>query len=104
MELEGMSQIVICYKITEYEKTNTFGSGDAGIGYRINFRDDYGNDFLWWAGTADGFQQGGKYLIDGTIVGYEPVNKYTSRPQTRINRVRIVQDLQNPSAPTPTEA
>jgi hypothetical protein len=90
-------------KITEYEKTNTFGYGDSGIGYRIYFRDDYGNDFLWWAGTSDGFVEGNKYIIDGTVVGYEETNKYTNRPQTRINRVRILKDLANPTAPPQPE-
>jgi hypothetical protein len=94
---------VTAKKITEYEKTQTFGYGDAGVGYRISFRDDYGNDFLWFASTADGFQEGGKYIIDGTVVGYEPTNKYTNRPQTRINRVRILKDLQNPTAPPQAE-
>lgn len=90
-------------KITEYEKTQTFGYGDSGIGYRISYRDDYGNDFLWFASTSEGFAEEGKYIIDGTIVGYEPTNKYTNRPQTRINRVRILKDLQNPTAPPQAE-
>ena len=94
---------VTCKKITEYEKTNTFGGGDSGIGYRISFRDDYGNDFLWWASTNAGFVEGNKYIIDGTVVGYEEVNKYTNRPQTRINRVRILKDLANPTAPPQPE-
>jgi len=90
-------------KITEYEKTQTFGYGDSGIGYRISFRDDYGNDFLWFSSNADGFAENGKYIIDGTIVGYEAINKYTNRPQTRINRVRILKDFQNPTAPPQAE-
>lgn len=94
---------VTCKKITEYEKTNTFGYGDTGIGYRIYFRDDYGNDFLWWSGTSDGFVEGNKYIIDGTIAGYEPVNKYTNRPQTRINRVKILKDFANPELPPQPE-
>lgn len=85
-------------KISEYEKTQTFGYGDESIGYRIAFRDDFGNDFLWFASTANGFKEGGKYIIDGTIVGYEPINKYSNRPQTRINRVRIIKDFENPNA------
>ena len=90
-------------KITEYEKTQTFGYGDSGVGYRISFRDDYGNDFLWFASNDGGFQENGKYIIDGTIAGYEAVNKYTNRPQTRINRVRILKDLANPTAPPQAE-
>lgn len=94
---------VIVNKITEYEKTQTFGYGDSGIGYRINFRDDYGNDFLWFAGTTLDLKEGNKYIIDGTIVGYEPVNKYTNRPQTRINRVKVIKDYANPNKPPQAE-
>ena len=94
---------VTCKKITEYEKTQTFGYGDSGIGYRIGFRDEYGNDFLWFASNAGGFQEGGKYTIDGTVTGYEAMNKYSNRPQTRINRVRIVKDHQNPNLPPQTD-
>lgn len=90
-------------KITEYEKTNTFGYGDSGVGYRIAFQDAYGNDFLWFASTDAGFAENGKYIIDGTIVGYEDVNKYSKRPQTRINRVRVLKDFQNPTAPPQAE-
>ena len=94
---------VTCSKITEYEKTQTFGYGDTGIGYRIFFKDDFGNDFLWFASNNPGFNEGGKYLIDGTVTGYEIANKYTTRPQTRINRVTIVKDFQNPEQPPQTE-
>jgi hypothetical protein len=91
---------VVVKKITEYEKTQTFGYGDSGVGYRIFFRDDYGNDFLWFASTDVGFQENGKYIIDGTIAGYESINKYSNRPQTRINRVKILKDLQTPITPS----
>jgi hypothetical protein len=94
---------VTCGKITEYEKTQTFGYGDSGIGYRISFKDDFGNDFLWFASANPGFAEGGKYLIDGTVTGYEIANKYTTRPQTRINRVTIVKDMQNPEKPPQAE-
>jgi hypothetical protein len=98
---------VECKKITEYERTNTFGSQDSSIGYRIFFRDAYGNDFLWFAGNNPGFVEGNKYIIDGAIVGYEVPNaqnqKYVHRPQSRINRVRILKDLANPTAPPQPE-
>lgn len=90
---------VECKKITEYEKTQTFGYGDAGIGYRIFFRDGYGNDFLWFASNNPGFDENGKYIIDGTVTKYDPQNKYSGRPQTNINRVKIVKDFQNPEKP-----
>ncbi len=90
-------------KLTEYEKTQTFGYGDSGIGYRIFFQDPYGNEFLWFASTSDGFIEGGKYLIDGTVTGYEAQNKYSGRPQTRINRVRIIKDFQQPDKPPQPE-
>jgi hypothetical protein len=90
-------------KLTEYEKTKSFGYGDSGIGYRINFKDAFGNDFLWFASNSSGFVEGGKYIIDGTITGYDPNNKYTNRPQTRINRVKIVKDYSNPSQPPQPE-
>ena len=87
-------------KITEYEKTQTFGYGDAGIGYRMLFEDSFGNDFMWFASSNIGFMEGNKYLIDGTLVGFEPPNNYhPDKPQARINRVQIVKDLQNPDAP-----
>ena len=94
---------VTTQKISEYEKTNTFGGGDDSIGYRISFRDNYGNDFLWFAGNNPGFVEGNKYIIDGAVVGYEATNKYSGRPQTRINRVRILKDLANPTAPPQPE-
>lgn len=92
-------------KITEYEKTNTFGAGDDAIGYRIYFQDEFGNDFLWFASNPGTFKEGGKYIIDGTIVGYEVpgTSKYVHRPQSRINRVKIVKDLQNPELPSQPE-
>jgi len=90
---------VTCKKITEYEKTQTFGYGDAGLGYRIFFKDGFGNDFLWFASNNPGFNENGKYIIDGTITRFEAVNKYTNRPQTIINRVSIVKDYQNPEQP-----
>lgn len=94
---------VTCLKITEYEKTNTFGYGDSGIGYRIFFRDAYGNEFLWFASNNPGFVAEQKYIIDGAVVGYEESNKYSGRPQTRLNRVRILKDLQNPEKPPQAE-
>jgi len=84
-------------KVTPYEKTNVFGSSDDGIGYRTLFRDKYGNDFLWFA-SVNPFVEGQVYSIDGTIVDYEELNKYSNRPQTRINRVKIVQE----PPPTPS--
>ena len=87
-------------KITEYEKTQTFGYGDAGIGYRMLFEDSFGNDFMWFASSNIGFMEGNKYLIDGTLVGFEhPNNYHPDKTQARINRVQIVKDLQNPDAP-----
>ena len=88
-------------KITEYEKTQTFGYGDTAIGYRILFVDGFGNEFLWFASTTLGLEESKKYIIDGTMTGYEPLNKYSNRPQCRINRVKIIKDLQNPSATPP---
>ena len=90
---------IIVKKITEYEKTQTFGYGDTGIGYRILFVDDFGNEFLWFASTTLGLEETKKYIIDGTLTGYDPMNKYSNRPQCRINRVKIIKDLQNPNAP-----
>ena len=87
-------------KITEYEKTQTFGYGDAGIGYRILFEDSFGNEFMWFASSNLGFVEGNKYIIDGALVGYELPNKYhPNKAQARINRVQIIKDLQNPEAP-----
>jgi len=87
-------------RITEYEKTNTFGYGDTGIGYRILFTDQFGTDFMWFASSALGLVEGQKYTIDGTMVAYEPPNQYhPNKPQVRINRVKIVKDYQNPEAP-----
>ncbi len=87
-------------KITEYEKTNTFGYGDSGIGYRILFEDSFGNEFMWFASSNLGFVEGNRYIIDGALVGYEPPTKYhPNKPQVRINRVNIIKDLQNPDAP-----
>ncbi len=95
---------VECKKISEYEKTNAFGGmDDSSIGYRIALRDNYGNDFLWFAGNNPGFVEGNKYIIDGAVVGYEATNKYTNRTQTRINRVRILKDMANPTAPPQAE-
>lgn len=87
-------------KITEYEKTQTFGYGDSGIGYRILFIDPFGGEFMWFASTTLGLEEGKKYIIDGALVGYEQPNQYhPNKPQARINRVKIVKDLQNPNAP-----
>jgi len=87
-------------KLTEYEKTQTFGYGDTGIGYRILFADAFGNDFMWFASTTLGMTEGGKYIIDGTLTGFESPNNYhPNKPQGRINRVKIIKDLQNPNAP-----
>jgi hypothetical protein len=86
-------------KISEYEKTNTFGRYDSGIGYRMFFVDEYGNEFLWFSSTDLGMNEGEKYSIDGTVVGYEQINKYSGRPQIRINRVGIVKNYQQPETP-----
>lgn len=89
-------------KITEYEKTQTFGYGDSGLGWRVLFTDDYGNDFMWFASADLGFQEGGKYLIDGTLTGYEQPNHYhPNKPQARINRVKVLKDHQHPDQPPP---
>ena len=88
-------------KVTPYEKTSVFGGADDGIGYRTLFRDKYGNDFLWFA-SVNPFVEGHAYSIDGTIVGYEALNKYSNRPQTRINRVKIVKTLPAPTSEPPT--
>lgn len=95
---------VLVKKITEYEKTQTFGYGDSGIGYRILFTDTFGNDFMWFASTSLGLQENGKYIIDGTITGHEPPSKYHPlKPQTRINRVKIIKDFQQPETPPQSE-
>jgi len=87
-------------KITEYEKTQTFGYGDSAIGYRILFSDAFGNEFMWFASSNVGFTEGNKYIIDGAVTGFEPPTKYhPNNPQIRINRVSIIKDLQNPDAP-----
>jgi len=86
-------------KVSEYEKTQSFGYGDSGIGYRISFQDKFGNDFLWFASNSSGFIEGNNYIIDGTITGYEDINKYSKKPQIRINRVKIVKDFSNPTLP-----
>lgn len=86
-------------KLTEYEKTQTFGYGDSGIGYRILFIDGFGNEFMWFASSTLGMQENGKYIIDGTVTGYDPTNKYSNKPQIRINRVKIIKDLQHPETP-----
>jgi hypothetical protein len=88
-------------KITEYEKTQTFGYGDSGIGYRMLFEDAFGNYFMWFASTSLGMEEGKKYIIDGTMVQYDlPNEKYRqTKPQVRINRVKVIKDLQNPNAP-----
>jgi hypothetical protein len=90
-------------KITEYEKTNTFGYGnDAGLGYRIVFFDGFGNEFMWFASSALGLVEGRKYMIDAAVVRYELPNQYhPHKPQVGINRVKIVKDYQNPDAPMP---
>src|ERR1035441_7015316 len=93
-------------KISEYEKTQTFGYGDTGIGYRILFSDAFGNDFMWFASSTLSMEEGKKYIIDGTLTGYEPPNNYhPNKPQLRINRVKVIKDLQNPAAtPSPVVA
>lgn len=88
-------------KLAEYEKTNTFGYGDSGIGYRILFIDQYGTEFMWFASSTLGLYENGKYIIDGTFTAYDPQNKYSGRPQVRINRVKIIKDYQNPNSPIP---
>ena len=93
---------VVVKKITEYEKTQTFGYGDAGVGYRILFTDTFGNDFMWFASSNLGLQENLKYIIDGTMTGFELPNKYhPNKPQVRINRVKVVTDLQHPDQPVP---
>ena len=89
-------------KITPYTPSYQ-GYGATGEAYRIFFRDDYGNDFLWFASNNPGFEEGGKYLIDGTITRFEPLNKYSGRSQTLINRVKIVKDFQHPDLPPQPE-
>ena len=87
-------------KISSYEKTQTFGYGDTAIGYRILFADAFGNDFMWFASSTIGLEEGKKYIIDGTLTGFEPPNNYhPNKPQARINRVKIVKDLQHPDVP-----
>lgn len=89
-------------KISEYEKTQTFGYGDSGIGYRILFEDAFGNEFMWFASNDLGLQETKKYIIDAALVSFEPPSKYhPTKPQARINRVKIIKDLQNPNAPIP---
>ena len=87
-------------KISEYEKTQTFSRYDSGIGYRMFFVDEYGNEFLWFSSGDLGMNEGEKYSIDGSIVGYEATNKYSGRPQIRINRVGIVKNYQEPEQPS----
>ena len=93
-------------KLTEYEKTQTFGYGDTAIGYRILFSDAFGNEFMWFASSTLGLKEGGKYIIDGTLTGYEEPNKYhPNKPQARVNRVKVIKDLLNPTAtPDPVVA
>ncbi len=89
-------------KITEYEKTQTFSRYDSGIGYRMLFTDAFGNDFMWFASGDLGMQENLKYIIDGTVTGYEAPNQYhPNKPQVRINRVKVIKDLQNPDQPMP---
>lgn len=87
-------------KLTEYEKTQTFGYGDTGIGYRILFADSFGNDFMWFASSTLGLEEGKKYIIDGTLTSFEAPNNYhPNKPQARINRVKVIKDLQHPDVP-----
>jgi hypothetical protein len=93
---------VTCKKIKEQEQTQSFGYGNPGIAQLMWFNDAFGNEFFWWGSTNPGFTEGGKYLISATIIRYElPNNYHPNKPQVRINRVNIIQDLQNPSAPIP---
>ena len=75
-------------KITDYEKTSIFGYGDDGIGYRVIFTDNLGNDFMSIINTTTKMKEGDKYAIDGTLTKIEPV--------MRLVRVKIVKDFQNP--------
>lgn len=93
---------VTCDKIKEKEQTQSFGYGDPGIAYLTYFSDQFGNQFFWYASSNPGFAEKGKYILDATVVGYEPPNNYhKNHPQIRINRGKIIKDLQNPDAPVP---
>jgi len=85
---------IIVKKISTYEKTYTFGYGDAGIGFRTIFEDPFGNEFIWFSSNGPGMENGEKYLIDGTVVAFEPPTQYhPNKPQIKINRVKIIKDL-----------
>lgn len=92
---------VTCRKIKEHEQTQSFsGYGNPGIAYLTWFNDEFGNEFFWYASADIGLKETGKYLISGTITGYELPNQYhPTKPQIRINRVKIIKDLMNPDQP-----
>ena len=73
-------------KIFDYEKTFIFGYGNDEIGYKINFVDAYGNNFLCLVNTNFGITPGNHCVIDGTISEID-----SSKKQIRLNRVKIIQ-------------
>ena len=78
---------VVVKKITDYEKTSIFGYGDDGVGYRIIFTDNLGNDFMSIINTTTEMKEGDKYAIDGTLTKIGPV--------IRLVRVKIIKDFQH---------
>lgn len=49
----------------------------------IMFKDDDGNDYIWWASGRIGIEVGEKYVVKAKVKSHT-ISKYTNRPETAI--------------------
>lgn len=61
--------------------------GDYGLSTRVVFKDEVGNDFVWFASGSPDLEQGESYLVDATVKRH---NEFRGKKQTQVNRVRVV--------------
>lgn len=58
--------------------------GDYGLTTRVVFKDEAGNDFVWFASGSPDFEQGESYTVNLTVKRH---NEYRGRKQTQVNRM-----------------
>ncbi len=61
--------------------------GEYGLSTRVVFKDEAGNDFVWFASGATELDQGENYLVDATVKRH---NEFKGNKQTQVNRLRVV--------------
>jgi len=76
--------VVTCHKIFE-------SGGNYGLTGIHKMTDQDGNDLTWFASSAKWLEEGKTYRIMGTVKAHD---EYKDRPQTTINRVKIVKEIE----------